>query len=191
MPPPLSGHLPSILSAAEPSPALWEDGRWGRWLLVGGALRGGWDSCRDRHPMGTESGRDSFIFSRRQHLGTFPSFLLELPEPTQPGWGESLASWPLLSPTPQPCLPLAPPGGFLLLPTPAARPPRSPLYSFLLSSPPLLCPASSTAFSPPLPSVILMLLPSFPWFSSSVQWGGVAGMMVNYFTKLLLPALEV
>lgn len=49
-----------------------------------GHLRGSWDSQRDRHPRGIYSSRD-FILSRCQ-LGTFSSSLLELPEPTQPGW---------------------------------------------------------------------------------------------------------
>lgn len=59
-----------------------------------GHLRGSQDSQRGRHPKGVYSSGDIFILSRCQ-LGTFSSFLLELPEPTQSGWRET-ASKPLL-----------------------------------------------------------------------------------------------
>lgn len=106
-----------------------------RWCVVGGhvAQRGGlaWagdhrgsrDSRRDRHPKGIYSSRDVFILGRSQP-GTFSSFLLELPEPTQPGWARDCERAPASTP------PLAPPGvspgGLLLFPTLAGSPPLSP-----------------------------------------------------------------
>lgn len=79
---------------------------WRGGLAWAGDCRGSWDSRRDRHPKGIYSSRDVFILSRSQ-LGTFSSFLLELPEPTQPGWARDCEGAPAST------LPLIPPGSLL------------------------------------------------------------------------------
>lgn len=117
-------------------------GAWGRWLPMGGALRGSRDSCRDR-PL------DIFIFSRRQHLGTFPSFLLELPEPTQPqpGWGEGPLRRGSTPPLSAACTSWRVSTASYMSSRCSAL---SPVF-LPLSSPSLLCPACSAAFGPTPP----------------------------------------
>lgn len=131
---------------------------------MGRGLRGSRDSQRDRQPKGIYSSRDIFILSKCQHLGTFSSFLLELPEPTHPGWARDACEG---GPCSRPASPTSwslswrPP----LLPTLAASPFPS-LYFFSLFTPPLLLPCllDCFLFSSLLPSFLFVFLPSLPFY---------------------------
>lgn len=124
------------------------------------------------------------MVSRCQHLGTFSSFLLQLPKPHTSRLGGRLCRrpcshptclWPLLEPL---CL-------FLHWEHTLHSPPRISSH-FLLS----FCPASSAAASS---SCCHPCVPSLPLSSSSVkqEWQpqplGVAGKMPSSFHKPPLP----
>lgn len=106
MPPPLACPLLCILSVGETTLQGWRgggggrEGRAGTWGsgLSWAGLPGSRDSWRDRHPRGIYSGRDDFILSRCQHLGTASSISLSCLSPHSQVGGR-LVRGPLPHPT--------------------------------------------------------------------------------------------